>query len=84
MKKLATLVALAALAAGCTASDNANKATGNGNTAVVVNSNNANAANANAANANNANANNANAANANAANANTKAGGAAHNANANH
>lgn len=74
MKKLATLVALAALAAGCTATDNANKATGNGNTAVVVNSNNANAANAN----------NANAANANAANANTKAGGAAHNANANH
>ena len=50
MKKLATLIALAALAAGCTASDNANTATRNGNTAVVVN-NNANTATA----ANNAN-----------------------------
>jgi hypothetical protein len=54
MKKLATLIALAALAAGCTASDNANTATGNSNTAVVVpnNSNAANTANANTANAN--------------------------------
>jgi hypothetical protein len=78
MKKLATLIALAALAAGCTATDNANTATRNGNAAVVVNNN------ANNANAANANAANANAANANAANANTKAGGAAHNANANH
>ncbi|HEY0097394.1 MAG TPA: hypothetical protein VGB76_00455 [Pyrinomonadaceae bacterium] len=84
MKKLATLVALAALSAGCTATDNANTNAGarNGNAAIVVpnNANNANAANANAANAN-ANASNAN---ANASNANTKAGGAAHNANANH
>lgn len=77
MKKLATLLALAALAAGCTATDNANTNAGarNGNNAVVVpnNANNANAANANASNAN-----------ANASNANAKAGGAAHNANANH
>ncbi len=58
MKKLATLIALAALAAGCTASDNANTGTRNGNAAVVNNNaNNANAANANAANANAANAN---------------------------
>jgi BON domain len=56
MKKLATLLALTALAAGCTASDNANTNTAarNGNTAVVVNNNanNANAANANTTNAN--------------------------------
>ena len=39
MKKLATLIALAALAAGCTATDNTNTATRNGNTAVVVNNN---------------------------------------------
>lgn len=48
MKKLATLMALVALAAGCSTTDNAN--TGNGNTARVVN-NNANTANANNANA---------------------------------
>lgn len=54
MKKLATLIALAALAAGCTATDNANMGARNGNAAVVVNNNanNANAANANTANAN--------------------------------
>ena len=46
MKKLATLIALAALAAGCTTTENANVATPNGNTAVVVN-NNSNMANAN-------------------------------------
>ena len=51
MKKLATLVALAALAAGCTATDNTNTTARNGN-AAVVNNNNANTANANAANAN--------------------------------
>jgi hypothetical protein len=54
MKKLATLIALAALAAGCTATDNTNMGTRNGNAAVVVNNN---ANNANVANANNANAN---------------------------
>lgn len=53
MKKLATLIALAALAAGCAATDNANH--GNSNTAVVVN-NNANNANL-AGNANRAAAN---------------------------
>ena len=54
MKKLATLIALAALAAGCSTTDNANMASRNGNAAVVVNNNanNANAANANTANAN--------------------------------
>ena len=54
MKKLATLIALAALAAGCTATDNTNSAAHNSNAAVVVNNNanNANAANANTANAN--------------------------------
>ena len=52
MKKLATLIALAALAAGCTATDNTNMATRNGNAAIVVN-NNSNTANANVtANAN--------------------------------
>lgn len=58
MKKLATLIALAALAAGCSSTDNANMASRNGN-AAVVNSNNSNmAANSNtAANANTANAN---------------------------
>lgn len=57
MKKLATLIALAALAAGCTATDNANTGTGNSNNAVVVGSN-SNAANpANANNTNTANAN---------------------------
>jgi hypothetical protein len=56
MKKLATLIALAAVAAGCTATDNTNMGTRNGNAAIVVN-NNANTANANAANANTANAN---------------------------
>lgn len=48
MKKLATLIALAALGAGCTATDNTNLAARNGNTAIVVN-NNANTANANTA-----------------------------------
>jgi hypothetical protein len=54
MKKLATLIALAALAAGCTATDNSNMAAHNDNKAVVVNNNanNANVANANTANAN--------------------------------
>jgi hypothetical protein len=54
MKKLATLIGLAALAAGCTASDNTNMAARNGNAAVVVNNNanTANVANANTANAN--------------------------------
>jgi hyperosmotically inducible periplasmic protein len=54
MKKLATLIALAALTAGCTATDNANTNTHNSNVAAVVpnNANNANAANANTANAN--------------------------------
>ena len=54
MKKLAALVALAALAAGCSTTDNANTATRNGNAAVVVNNNanTATAANANTANAN--------------------------------
>jgi hyperosmotically inducible protein len=55
MKKLATLIALAALAAGCSSTDNANTASRNGNasnTAVVV-PNNSNMANANmTANAN--------------------------------
>jgi hypothetical protein len=53
MKKLATLIALAALAAGCSSTTNTNTAT-NGNNAVVVNNNanNANAANTNTANAN--------------------------------
>ncbi|HEX8457711.1 MAG TPA: BON domain-containing protein [Pyrinomonadaceae bacterium] len=51
MKKLATLIALAALAAGCSATDNSNMAAHNGNTAAVVN-NNANNANTAAANAN--------------------------------
>jgi osmotically-inducible protein OsmY len=55
MKKLATLITLAALAAGCSSTDNANMAA-NGNKAVVVNNN--------ANNANNANAN-TNAANTN-------------------
>jgi hypothetical protein len=50
MKKLATLIALAALAAGCTSTDNANTATtANGNTAVVVNNNSNMAANSNMA-----------------------------------
>jgi len=56
MKKLLTLIALAVLAAGCSATDNTNSAA-NGNRAVVVNNNNANAANANTANANTANTN---------------------------
>ena len=52
MKKLATLIALAALAAGCSSTDNANTASRNGNAAIVV-PNNANTVNAaNAANAN--------------------------------
>jgi len=53
MKKLATLIALAALAAGCSSTDNTNSAA-NGNNAAVINNNanNANAANANTANAN--------------------------------
>lgn len=53
MKKLATLIALATTlaAAGCTATDNSNMATRNGNDAVVVN-NNSNMANANMANSN--------------------------------
>lgn len=55
MKKLATLIALAALAAGCSSADNANTASRNGNAAIVAN--NANTANANAANANAANTN---------------------------
>ncbi len=60
MKKLATLIALAALAAGCTATDNTNMATRNGNAAIVVN-NNANVANTNTtANANTRRAYNAN------------------------
>jgi hypothetical protein len=59
MKKLATLIALTALAAGCSAT-NTNTATGNGNAAVVVNNNANMAANTNA-NANMANANMANA-----------------------
>jgi hypothetical protein len=63
MKKLATLIALAALAAGCSSTNNANMASGNGNAGVVANN----------ANANNANANNANAANVNNANANRRA-----------
>ncbi|HEV7904968.1 MAG TPA: BON domain-containing protein [Pyrinomonadaceae bacterium] len=56
MKKLATLIALAALAAGCTATDNANTGTGNTNVAAVVPNNANNANNANAANTNTANA----------------------------
>ena len=56
MKKLATLIALAALAAGCSSTDNANTATRNGNVGTVVN-NNANNANTANANANTANAN---------------------------
>jgi len=53
MKKLATLIALAALAAGCTTTDNTNMAARNGNTAVVVNNNSNMAANTNmTANAN--------------------------------
>lgn len=57
MKKLVTLLALAALAAGCSSTGNTNMAA-NGNSAVV---NNSNANNANMANANaNANANTAN------------------------
>jgi osmotically-inducible protein OsmY len=59
MKKLATLIVLAALAAGCSSTDNTNTAA-NGNNAVVVNNNANNANNANIANAN-ANANTANA-----------------------
>jgi hypothetical protein len=61
MKKLATLIALAALAAGCTATDNsnANLAARNGNAAIVVN-NNSNAANANVATNTNRRAYNAN------------------------
>lgn len=51
MKKLVTIVALAALTAGCSSTENANVASSNGNTAVVVN-NNSNMANANMANAN--------------------------------
>ncbi|HEX8130690.1 MAG TPA: BON domain-containing protein [Pyrinomonadaceae bacterium] len=58
MKKLATLIALAALAAGCSSTDNTNTAA-NGNKAVVVNNNANNANNANAYGAN-ANANTAN------------------------
>ncbi len=54
MKKLAILITLAALAAGCSSTDNANTATRNGNTATVNNNaNNTNTAantNANAAN----------------------------------
>jgi osmotically-inducible protein OsmY len=58
MKKLATLVALAALtAAGCSSTDNANVGTRNGNVAAVVNNNANTAANTNAANANTASAN---------------------------
>lgn len=59
MKKLATLITLAALAAGCTATDNTNTATrnGNGNVGLVVPNNANNANTANAANANTANAN---------------------------
>jgi osmotically-inducible protein OsmY len=56
MKKLATLIALAALAAGCSATDNANTGA-NGNKAVVVNNNANLAANTSTANANTANAN---------------------------
>ena len=59
LKKLATLIALGALAAGCSSATNTNTGT-NGNSAVVTNNanaNNANAANMNAANANTANAN---------------------------
>lgn len=52
MKKLATLIALAALAAGCTAADNTNTAGGNGNTGAVLNTNANTNANANTANAN--------------------------------
>jgi hypothetical protein len=63
MKKLATLITLAALAAGCSSTDNGNMASGNGN-AAVVNSNNANG---------NMAANNGNMANSNmAANANRR------------
>jgi hypothetical protein len=64
MKKLATLIALAALAAGCSSTDNTNTATRNGNAAIVVNNN------ANTANANNANTANANTANRRTYNAN--------------
>jgi len=56
MKKLATLIALAALAAGCSSADNSNMAA-NGNKAVVNNANNTNTANMNTANMNTANAN---------------------------
>ncbi|HEX8635863.1 MAG TPA: BON domain-containing protein [Pyrinomonadaceae bacterium] len=56
MKKLATFITLAVLAAGCSSATNTNTPT-NGNTAVVNNANNANATN----NVNNANANTANA-----------------------
>ena len=54
MKKLATLIMLAALAAGCSSATNTNTASGNGNTTATINNNinNANAANANANTAN--------------------------------
>ncbi|HJR08768.1 MAG TPA: BON domain-containing protein [Pyrinomonadaceae bacterium] len=47
MKKLATLIALVGLAAGCATTDNANHAAANSNTAVVVPNNANNASNAN-------------------------------------
>ena len=60
IKKLATLIALAALAAGCSSTvTNTNTASGNGNAGGMVNANNANAnmGNANMGNANMDNAN---------------------------
>jgi hypothetical protein len=55
MKKLATLITLAALVAGCSSTDNANMASRNGNTGIAINNAN-NANNVNAANANSTNA----------------------------
>ncbi|HEY9403411.1 MAG TPA: BON domain-containing protein [Pyrinomonadaceae bacterium] len=57
MKKLATLITLAALAAGCSSTGNTNSVANGNNTNAVVNNNANNANNANAANANTANAN---------------------------
>jgi len=56
MKKFAVLIALAALTAGCTATDNANTATANANTGMVVNNNSNANMTANANTATNANA----------------------------
>jgi hypothetical protein len=60
MKKLAILIMLAALAGGCSSTDNANIASRNGNTGAVLNNNANNANVVNAANEANANSSNAN------------------------